>query len=115
MIFKLLLFIFINTKIQKNNDTCNRQPKNGTIFPKNGTKKIPLAVGGREFGNAARGARGACLDVCIIKVMRVVGRDVRSAELPIWQSIGGRVEGRFIARVVKDCIRAQPIARLIAA
>ena len=47
--------------------------------------------------------------------MRVIGCDVRSAKLPIWQSIGGRVERGFIGRVVEDSIRAQPIARLVAA
>lgn len=86
-------------------------------FRKTGQKKPARGVraGLRERG--ARRCRGAgrVLDVCIIKVMRVVGRDVRSAELPIWQSIGGRVERGFIGRVVKDCIRAQPVAFLVAA
>lgn len=51
---------------------------------------------------AGRAARG--LNICIIQIMRVVGCDVRSAKLPIWQSIGGRVERGFIGRVVKNCI-----------
>ena len=112
-------FFFISAIVNRNRDQSLRKIEQKceklTNLCEKLKKKKPAR--GRRAGLQERSARGAAggSDVCIIKVMRVVGRDVRSAELPIWQSIGGRVERGFICRVVEDCIRAQPGARLVAA